>query len=187
MSDNLRLEWIDPKTLTPNPANWRRHPKVQKDALEAVIGEVGWAGALLFNEATGRLIDGHLRQEISHDGPVPVLVGSWSEEQERLILATLDPISALAEVESSALDALLKTVETESEAVRVLLERLAADDSPFSPLLNPASAGDVVTADDIERERQRLEGRFEDMNVDQVEVSCPHCAEVFFLNKRDIL
>lgn len=42
MSDKLRLEWIDPKTLTPNPQNWRRHPKAQKDALEAVIGEVGW-------------------------------------------------------------------------------------------------------------------------------------------------
>ena len=124
----MRLEWIDSKALTPNPANWRRHPKAQKDALEAVIAEVGWAGALLFNERTNRLIDGHLRQEISHDGPVPVLVGSWTEEQERLILATLDPIAALAEAESSALDALLRTVETESEAVKALLERLAAQE-----------------------------------------------------------
>jgi DNA modification methylase len=141
---NLRLEWIDPKTLTPNPANWRRHPKAQKDALEAVIGEVGWAGALLYNETTGRLIDGHLRQEISHDGPVPVLVGKWTEAQERLILATLDPIAALAEAESDALDALLKTVETESEAVKALLERLAQDEglSLGEPVADPGAQVD---------------------------------------------
>ncbi|MDY7078645.1 MAG: DUF4417 domain-containing protein [Chloroflexota bacterium] len=123
--NELRLEWIDPKTLTPNPANWRRHPQAQRDALEAVIADVGWAGALLYNEKTGNLIDGHLRQEIDHDGPVPVLVGSWTEDQERLILATLDPIAALAATDSSALDALLETVEAESEAVKALLEKLA--------------------------------------------------------------
>lgn len=134
----------------PNPVNWRRHPKAQKDALEAVIGEVGWAGALLYNEATGRLIDGHLRREISHDGPVPVLIGSWTEEQERLILATLDPIAALAEAESDALDALLKTVETESEAVRALLARLAADVliPDFGDVPNPEPMGNPELAAD---------------------------------------
>ena len=42
--------------------NWRGHPEAQKKLLSAVMSEVGWAGALLFNEVTGRLIDGHARR-----------------------------------------------------------------------------------------------------------------------------
>src|SRR5260370_23230818 len=77
----LRLEWLAAKTLSDNPANWRRHPGKQLTALKDVLAEVGWAGALLYNERTKRLIDGHARKKVS-SGKVPVLVGSWSEEQE---------------------------------------------------------------------------------------------------------
>ena len=78
---NLRLEWRDPSELEDNPANWRTHPPAQAAALSAVIDKVGWAGACLFNEATGRLIDGHLRKEVLTDrlrdktltGKIPVL------------------------------------------------------------------------------------------------------------------
>ena len=84
MSDKqkaLRLEWVEAMDLRDNPANWRTHPDLQREALdELLFGEepVGWAGAALYNEATGRLIDGHLRREVAavHDEPVPVLVGS---------------------------------------------------------------------------------------------------------------
>src|SRR3990172_1303597 len=87
----LRLEWRRASELTENPQNWRRHPRQQTVALETALREVGWAGALLYNEVTGRLIDGHLRREVAGDAEVPVLIGSWTEEQERLILASLDP------------------------------------------------------------------------------------------------
>src|SRR5260370_40602406 len=59
----LRLEWRSPSELAENPANWRRHPDAQLAALSDVIAEVGWAGAGLYNERTGRLIDGHLRRK----------------------------------------------------------------------------------------------------------------------------
>lgn len=87
----LRLEYRKPSELAENPANWRTHPDTQLLALGDVISEVGWAGAVLFNEATGRLIDGHARQKfaVAADEPIPVLIGSWTEAQERLILATL--------------------------------------------------------------------------------------------------
>src|SRR4051794_23230836 len=94
----LRLEWVDPAELKANDFNWRRHPPGQVAALSAVIEEVGWAGALLYNERTGRLIDGHARKELFEGkGKVPVLIGSWDEVAERKILATLDPLGALAE------------------------------------------------------------------------------------------
>jgi hypothetical protein len=83
----LRLEWRDPEVLEDNPKNWRRHPRAQATALQGVMTEVGWAGAALYNERTGRLIDGHLRKKIAKKGEkIPVLIGSWNEEQEAKIL-----------------------------------------------------------------------------------------------------
>ena len=114
--DGLRLEWWEPGQLTPHPANWRTHPPQQIDSYRGIKEKVGWAGALLYNEATGRLIDGHLRRdEAVTDGErVPVLVGSWTEEQEALVLASLDPIAAMAEADESVLGTLLQQVEAES-------------------------------------------------------------------------
>jgi hypothetical protein len=125
---NLRLEWRKPDELAENPRNWRTHPEGQEGALVGVLSEVGWAGACLYNEATGRLIDGHLRRKVAskqHSDSVPVLVGSWTEEQEKLILATLDPIAAMAEASAETLEELLGDVKTNSEAVEAMLEGLA--------------------------------------------------------------
>ena len=107
----LRLAWMSPAELAENPANWRRHPELQLSALTDAIGEVGWAGACLYNEATGRLIDGHARRKVALDQGterVPVLVGSWTEGQEKKILATLDPLAAMASADADRLDALLR-------------------------------------------------------------------------------
>jgi hypothetical protein len=123
----LRLEYVDAATLDDNPANWRRHSDGQLQALADVIADVGWAGALLYNETTGRLIDGHARKKIAAKGDVPVLIGSWTEEQERKILATFDPLAAMAEADSEALEKLLAEVETESEAVQAMLDELAEE------------------------------------------------------------
>jgi DNA modification methylase len=124
----LRLEWRSPTELAENPRNWRRHPDAQLAALEDVIKEVGWAGVCLFNERTDRLIDGHLRKQIGlkrRDEKVPVLIGNWSEEQETKILATLDPISAMAQADGAKLEELLRNVKTDSAAVQSLLDELA--------------------------------------------------------------
>ena len=82
----LRLEYLNPSDLKENGANWRRHPDSQVAALPDVLAEVGWAGACLYNETTGRLIDGHARRKVALDqevDKVPVLVGAWTEDQEK--------------------------------------------------------------------------------------------------------
>jgi hypothetical protein len=38
--------------LTPNPKNWRTHPKAQADALRGVLAEVGIADAVIAREDT---------------------------------------------------------------------------------------------------------------------------------------
>lgn len=145
----LRLEWRSPHELAENPLNWRTHPEPQVAALTDVIAEVGWAGACLYNEASGRLIDGHARRKVALDQgceKIPVLVGSWTEEQEALILSTLDPIAAMAAADAQRLDALLREVSTPSPALQQLLDDIATkagvvpgadeSDSP-SPSMEP--------------------------------------------------
>ena len=119
-----------PDSLDPNPLNWRKHPPQQTNAMDALLfGEdgVGWAGVLLYNEETGRLIDGHLRQELAlkRNDPVPVLIGSWTEAQEKRILATFDPIAGMAQTDKEALDALLRDVEASDSDVMAMLSEMA--------------------------------------------------------------
>jgi DNA modification methylase len=132
---SLRLEWVEAETLQDNPRNWRRHPDQQMGALADVIAEVGWAGALLYNEATGRLLDGHARKKLG--GKVPVLIGSWTEEQERKILATLDPLAAMAEADLQVLNALLREVDSESENIQTMLADLANEHGLLQSQVEP--------------------------------------------------
>lgn len=125
---SLKLIWMSPQELAENPANWRLHPETQLSALSDVISEVGWAGACLYNAVTRRLIDGHARRKVALEQGcerVPVLVGEWSEEQERKILATLDPLAAMAEADSEKLRELLAGIETESDALQAMMDELA--------------------------------------------------------------
>jgi DNA modification methylase len=126
----LRLEWRSPAELAENPRNWRTHPDTQLAALADVIAEVGWAGACLYNERTGHLIDGHARRAIAQAQgctKVPVLIGDWDEVTEAKILATLDPIGAMAQADTAKLEALLGEVHTGSTALQQLLDTLARD------------------------------------------------------------
>jgi DNA modification methylase len=135
-SPPLRLEWLNADELADNPANWRRHPQAQLSALTDVLAEVGWAGALLYNEATGRLIDGHARKALTRGGQVPVLIGSWTAEQEKTILATLDPLAAMAEADPGKLEALLREVQPGSDSVAQLLAGLALEHGILADLTN---------------------------------------------------
>ncbi len=126
----LRLEWLDPGSLKDNDFNWRTHGDAQLNALDGLLDEVQWAGALLYNEATGNLVDGHARKKVAlarGEALVPVLVGSWTPEQEAKLLATLDPLAAMAGADAGRLDELLRSVQTPSDAVAALLEQLASD------------------------------------------------------------
>jgi hypothetical protein len=105
----LRLEYVEAGSLAENPLNWRKHPEGQTRALRGILSdpEIGWAGACLYNEQTGRLIDGHARRNVVDPHElVPVLIGSWSPAAEKKILATLDPLAGMAEANADALAAL---------------------------------------------------------------------------------
>jgi hypothetical protein len=122
------LREVKASDLIANPKNWRRHPKAQAEALRGLLGEIGYADALLARElADGRLmlIDGHLRAEITPNMMLPVLVLDLTDVEADKLLLTLDPLAGLAQTDSERIKELLATVETDSEAVGALLEIIA--------------------------------------------------------------
>jgi hypothetical protein len=123
------LRRVPANELLPNPKNWRTHPQAQQDALRGVLAEVGYADALLARETPAglMLIDGHLRAETTPDQKVPVLILDVDEAEADKILATLDPLAALAKADAAKLDALLREVDTGSEAVMEMLTGLAGE------------------------------------------------------------
>jgi hypothetical protein len=141
--------------LRPNPLNWRTHPPAQADALRGVLSEIGYASALLARElddGTLELIDGHLRAETTPDAEVPVLVLDVDEHEARTLLATLDPLAALATTDAVNLDQLLAEVETESES----LERMWSDLLANAKNSDDASLDENLD-DDIESELKNLD------------------------------
>ena len=122
------LRRVKASELIPNPKNWRTHPIAQQDALKGILAEVGFAGAVLARElddGTLMLIDGHMRAETTHDQEIPVLILDVDEAESDKLLATFDPIAAMAESDAHALDALLRNVDTGSEALQKMLAELA--------------------------------------------------------------
>lgn len=113
--------------FTLNPLNWRKHPKSQVNALRAVLSEVGWVQDVIVNEQTGHVIDGHARIDLAlqNGSSVPYISVNLSAEEENLILATLDPVGALAGADADQLAALLVDIKTSDAALQAMLTDLA--------------------------------------------------------------
>ena len=117
-----------PDQLLASPMNWRVHPKAQQDHLSAVLDQVGFVQDVIVNQRTGHVIDGHLRVSlaISRGEPsIPVVYVDLSEDEERLVLATFDPISAMAGTDRELLTQLLADVLESEATVTSTLQAIA--------------------------------------------------------------
>lgn len=111
-----------------NPRNWRIHPLHQQDALKGVLEEVGWVQQVIVNKRTGNLIDGHLRCQLAAregNDTIPVVYVDVSEEEEALILSTLDPIAGMAATDKEKLDDLFRQFNSDNENVQKLIADIA--------------------------------------------------------------
>jgi DNA modification methylase len=121
------LRRVKASDILPNPANWRTHPKAQQDAMRGILAEVGIADALLVRETPAglQLIDGHLRADVAPDSEWPVLVLDVDDEEAAKLLATVDPLAAMAETDPEKLQELLRQIDVDSEALQQMLAELA--------------------------------------------------------------
>ncbi|MBN1581069.1 MAG: hypothetical protein JXA89_10230, partial [Anaerolineae bacterium] len=117
------------RELMDNEGNWRLHPRFQRDALRGILGNVGIADALkaYYSKRQGglTLVDGHLRTDEYPDVEWPVLILDITDEEADLLLATYDPLAALAGMDREKTLALTEHAVTDDLAVRELLQQLA--------------------------------------------------------------
>ena len=112
--------------------NARRHPGKQREALIGSLNEVGWVAPVIVSARTGKLLDGHARIEETltkdEDAPVPFVKVDVTEGEERLILASFDPIANQATYDREVLDMLLREVATGDAGLQQLLADLAEEE-----------------------------------------------------------
>lgn len=141
------LRRVPANELRPNPKNWRTHPEKQLNAIRGVLAEVGFAGAELAREledGTLELIDGHARAEVAGTAEVPVLVLDVNEAEANKILATFDPIGAMAESDAAKLDSVLREVETANEDLSQMIADLANDAGLYLDDVSPEIHEDEI-------------------------------------------
>lgn len=122
------LEYLPARALQDHAGNWRVHPQFQTDVLKGTLQEIGIAGALLVYHSARQggitTIDGHLRKALDPAQVWPCLMTDLDDAEADYVLASLDPLSAMAEADREKLGALLDDVSTHNAAVQQMLTNL---------------------------------------------------------------
>lgn len=142
---------VDAEKLIAHPQNFRKHPRVQEEALAGSLNDLGWIAPVIVNRLSGRVVDGHLRAKLAseHASPLPVAYVELSEEEEKEALLALDPIAAMAEVDRERLCLLLAEVSSEEQGIKELLEHLAKENDLYHPRADDPGA-DLDHAEELQ-------------------------------------
>lgn len=158
----VEMRRVPASELNANPKNWREHPPEQQRAMQGVLEEVGIAGALLARETPAglELIDGHLRTELDDGTEWPVLVLDVDENEADVLLASVDPIGALAKRNDDLLRDLIEGLHVENDSLSELLDLMESEVAEEVPVFDP-----------VEDQVPRLD--------EVASVKCPECDHVF--------
>ena len=80
----VELRTVLASDLLPDARNWRRHPKAQRTALQAMLERAGYADALLARETPDGLVlvDGHLQgRPWIPNAELPVLIVDLDDDR----------------------------------------------------------------------------------------------------------
>jgi GNAT superfamily N-acetyltransferase len=158
--------------LVPHELNPRTHTEVQRVALQALYDEIGFARSLLAYELPDgrlKLIDGHLRRDLTPEEVLDVEVLDVSDAEARALLLAIDPLAQLAGYDERLLGELRQRAEQDSAAVKSLWQTLEeAERKARARLRRDAAAEEVeprffvlvVCAD--EEEQTELLSRFQE-------------------------
>ena len=130
-----------PDQLLANPANWRIHPKAQQDALAGRARRRSAGSSRCSSTgAPGFVVDGHAPGRAgaiaAASRPSRSCTSTSTPEEEALVLATLDPIGAMAGRDDEKLRALLADVTVDDAGLLALLGDLGGNE-PKAGLTDP--------------------------------------------------
>ena len=131
------LKRVSPNKLLAHPDNWRVHSEYQRSVLNDAINEIGWIKPIIVSKKSGLILDGHLRVSVAkerREKTVPVIYVDVDESQEKIALASLDSITALADIDYEALQRVTEGSPVEGNGLSSLLADLT--DEAVSALSN---------------------------------------------------
>ena len=132
--------------------------------MRGVLEDIGFADAMIARETPDglELIDGHLRQEVMGDQPVPVLIVDVTEEEADKMLLTYDPLAMMAQADQDQLLNLLHDTQFADKAVNDMLEALANGERlPMPDLTEPVDdpGPQIDRADELRQKWQTERGQ----------------------------
>lgn len=173
----VATEVANPAELVENPRNWRIHPREQQELMADALDRIGWIQSVVVNRQTGHIVDGHLRVAMAvslSETSIPVSVVDLTEEEEKEVLATLDPLGMLAVIDDGAFKGLAADLEDMETPDR--LRRLIGDMAHIDRygVRTPSQA-------EIDATAAELGSRFADRAASKayVDIACRHCGEQF--------
>jgi hypothetical protein len=154
--------------LVPHELNPRLHSELQRAALTSLYEEIGFARSLLAYELPDgrlKLIDGHLRRDLTPEEMVDVEVLDVSDAEACALLLAIDPLAQLAGYDDKLLEELRQAAERDSAAIKSLWQALAESDTKARAKLRRAEAEQapamryfvLVECEDEARQRELLE------------------------------
>lgn len=195
-----RVKRIPARDLHKNPDNWRTHGESQQEAIQVALRDIGFVAPVIAREMDDgslMLLDGHARvAQVAPDVEIPVAVIRCSDAEAAMILASLDPIAAMAGTDQAALDRLLTSLRTADSDYDALLKLLAdgqmplpvsisedvapspqpeADFEPTPQIGEPAPFMPEVSGEDIQKAQDRVTKQASKSQKDIATITCPHC------------
>src|SRR5262249_30620918 len=157
--------------LVPHELNPRVHTDTQRAALQGLYEEIGFARSLLAYELTDgrvKLIDGHLRRDLTPDEELDVEVLDVNDAEARALLLAIDPLAQLAGYDDRVLTQLREQTEKDSAAIKSLWQTLAESERKNRDRLRQQVAEEggqrffvLVECEDEEEQRELLQ-RFQE-------------------------
>jgi DNA modification methylase len=150
---------LAPAQIIPNPENWREHPEKQQKAMSGALAQLGWVQPVIINRTTGRLIDGHMRVALAlrqGEESVPVSWVELSEAEERVALATIDPLGDLANKNEADLYSLIDQLSIDEADLAAFVGELDERDDDAKEEADPTEK--FSRADELQDKWQVVDG-----------------------------
>lgn len=121
------------KEIRPHPLNFRRHSDFQRGALAESLKRRGITKPLIIFDSEiygpNTLVDGECRKDVDPEAVWPCAKLDINDEQAMELLATMDAIGELADVDTRSLQHLISDMQLDPHLTEMLEELLATDES----------------------------------------------------------